>query len=207
MNNAAETITSETTTSEVPPPGDPRHGLAQVTSQVRQLIESTPAEQFDLPTPCDDFTVKELLDHFVQLMNRLAAIGDGEHWSTVMPEDFVLEDGHADAFVEGAHGVMSAWGDAAKLGEVFEVPWGELPGAAVVSFYTAEIATHGWDLATATNRELNIADDVLGAALFAAKSVPAERDDPGIPFAPAVDPGADAPVLLQIAGWLGREVG
>lgn len=200
--------TENDTPAEAPRPGDPRHGLAQVVSEVRTLIEGTTAEQLDLSTPCDEFTVKELLDHFVLVMNRLATIGTGEHWSTVMPDDFVLEDGHADAFVEGAHGVMSAWGDASKLGQTFEVPWGELPGAAVLSFYTAEIATHGWDLATATNRALTISDDALGAALFAAKSVPAEgRDDPAIPFDSVVDPGDDAPVLLQIAGWLGREVG
>ena len=204
MNNTAEKSTPDST----PPAGDPRHGLAQVTSQVRELIEGTTAQQLDLPTPCDDFTVRQLLDHFVLLMNRLAAIGDGAHWSTVMPDDYVLEDGHATAFLEGAHAVMSAWEDEARLGQAFEVPWGELPGAAALSFYTAEIATHGWDLATATERELAISDDVLAGALFAAKSVPADgRDDPGIPFAAAVDPGDAAPVLLQIAGWLGREVG
>ncbi len=208
MNKTTDKATNDPTPESVPQPGDPRHGLAQATAAVRALIEGTSADQFDLPTPCDDFTVRQLLDHFVLVMTRLATIGRGEHWSTVMPEDFVLDEGHAAAFVDGAHGVMAGWEDPSKLGDTFEVPWGALPGAAVISFYTAELATHGWDLATATSRELTIPDEALGAALFAAKSVPVDgRDDPAIPFAPAVDPGADAPVLLQIAGWLGREVG
>lgn len=203
MNNTQ----NQTDSPEAPQPGDPRHGLAQVTSQVRELIENTSAEQFELPTPCEEYNVRELLDHLVLVMNRLAVIGSGEHFSNAMPEDFVLESGHGEAFVNGAHGVMESWGDAAKLEQMFEVPWGELPGVAVVSFYTAELATHGWDLATATGRELSISDDVLGAALFAAKSVPEEgREDPFIPFAEAIDPGEDAPALLQIAGWFGRKV-
>ncbi len=187
--------------------GDPRHGFAGVTAQVRELIENTSSASFDLPTPCDEFNVRQLLDHLVLVMNRLAVIGAGEHWSTVMPEDFALEDGHGEAFVKAAHGVMNAWQDPARLEQVFEVPWGELPGVAIVSFYTAELATHGWDLATATERELTIADDLLGAAMFAAKSLPAEgRDDPAIPFSPVVDPGESAPVLAQIVGWFGRKV-
>lgn len=203
MNNTDK----QTDSPPAPQPGDPRLGLAQVTSQVRELIEQTSADQFELATPCAEFNVRELLDHFVLVMNRLAAIGGGEHWSTVMPEHFILEDGHGVAFVEAAHGVMESWGDVAKLEQMFEVPWGELPGVAVVSFYTAELATHGWDLATATGRDLTIADDALGAALFAAKSVPEDgREDPFIPFDSAVDPGEGASALLQIAGWFGRKV-
>ena len=52
-----------------------------------------------------------------------------------------------------------------------------------------------------------IDDDVLQVALVGAKFIPAEgRDDPMVPFGPVVDPGPDAPVLLQIAGWMGRDV-
>ena len=40
-----------------------------------------------------------------------------------------------------------------------------------------------------------------------AKFIPAEgRDDPMMPFGPVVDPGPDASNLLQLAGWMGRDV-
>jgi hypothetical protein len=36
--------------------------------------------------------------------------------------------------------------------------------------------------------------------------LPADGRGADVPFDPVVDPGADAPTLLQIAGWMGRRV-
>ncbi len=188
-------------------PDDPRFGFANVTSTVRSLIDGTTAHQHGGSTPCSEFTVKDLLNHINLVMNRVAVIGNGGHWSDVTDESVAQDDGHAEAFAEAAHAVMEAWTDASKLEQMYEVPWGELPGTPMLFTYTAELATHAWDLATATGQPIEIADEMLGGALFAAKMLPAEgRDDPEFPFDPVVDPGEDAPVLLQLAGWMGRQV-
>jgi uncharacterized protein (TIGR03086 family) len=101
----------------------------------------------------------------------------------------------------------AAWADDAKLGQVFEVPWASMPGAPILFTYTAELATHGWDLSTATGQPFSVPDDALRGALFAIEMVPAEgRDNDDMPFGPVVDPGPGAPVLLKLAGWAGRQV-
>ena len=195
-----------TNTPEITP-DDPRFGFAQVTSTVRGLIDGTEENQLDGSTPCAEFCVKDLLNHLNLVMNRVAVIGNGGHWSSVTDESVAQDSGHGEAFAEAAHAVMEAWTDSAKLEQMYEVPWAEIPGAPLMYTYTAELATHAWDLATATGQEIEIPDDVLGGALMAAKMLPGEgRDDPDMPFDPVVDPGADAPVLLQIAGWMGRQV-
>jgi len=188
-------------------PDDPRYGFAVVTSTVRGLIDGTTPEQFGDSTPCPDFSVKDLLEHINLVMQRVAALGNGEHWSSVTPEGLVQENGHADTYATAAHDVMNAWTDSAKLEQMFEVPWGELPGGPMLLTYTAELATHGWDLATATGQSIEVPDEMLGGALMAAQMLPSEgRDDPEFPFDPVVDPGEDAPTLLKIAGWMGRQV-
>lgn len=204
-------MSEQTTDATVTSPlgqDDPRSGFAVVTDALGGLmeaIETGPAAALDGPTPCPDFTVTDLLDHVVMVMRRVAVIGAGEHFSTVQHE--ALGAGWTAAYREAAHDVMEAWMDPAKLEAVFEVPWGSLPGAPLILTYTGELAVHGWDLATATGRELTIDDAVLQGALVAARFVPAEgRDAPDIPFGPIVDPGQGAPVLLQLAGWLGRAV-
>ena len=198
---------TETNTPEITP-DDPRFGLAQVVSSMRGLIDGVAIDQFDESTPCADFTVKDLLDHCNLVMNRVAVIGNGGHWSEVTDESVAREDGHGEAFGQAAHASMHAWTDSTKLEQLYEVPWGELPGGPVLLTYTAELATHAWDLATATGQSLEIPDEVLHGALVAAKMLPdVGREDPEFPFDPVVDPGSDAPVLLQIAGWLGRQVG
>ena len=101
---------------------------------------------------------------------------------------------------------MEAWTDPAKLGETYEVPWGEIPGGPMIYTYTAELATHGWDLATALGAEFSVDDAYLEGAYVAVQMIPAEGRGEDMPFDPVVDPGDDAPLLLKIAGWAGRKV-
>ncbi len=184
---------------------DPRADFARVVAAVGALIESTGAEDLSLATPCPDFTVKELLEHLILIPRRAAAVGRGEHWTTIGDE--AQESGWHDSWMEANHSVMEAWTDPSKLGQEYEVPWGTFPGAAILIAWTAEIAVHGWDLATARGVDFSIDDEILQTALVGAKFIPAEgREDPMVPFGPVVDPGPDASSLLQIAGWMGRDV-
>ncbi|MGI9598420.1 MAG: TIGR03086 family metal-binding protein [Acidimicrobiales bacterium] len=196
------------TNSSTPAQDDPRFGFAEVTEIVGQLIESIEAmdpEVLTRSTPCPDFTVSELIDHVVMVMRRVAVVGNGEHFGTV--QQAPLGSDRVGHYRSAAHDVMAAWTDPAKLEQMFDVPWGRFPGGPVLFSYTGELAVHGWDLAVATEQPITIDDDVLGGALMAAKFIPAEgRNEPEMPFDPVVDPGSDAPVLDQLAGWLGRQV-
>jgi uncharacterized protein (TIGR03086 family) len=184
---------------------DPRTGLTAVAAQLGDLIGATPEDTLSNATPCPEFNVKDLQEHVVMVMRRVAAIGRGEHWSSIDSE--AQDSGWHEAYLAAKQEAHEAWADPAKLGETYEVPWGELPGAPLLYTYTAELSTHGWDLATATDRPLEVDDDLLHGALVSIKFVPAEgRDDPDVPFSEVVDPGPDAPLLLQIAGWGGRQV-
>lgn len=188
-------------------PDDPRIGFAAATKAVGDLMEHVSNDQLGLPTPCSEFDVKALLDHMVMVMQRVAVLGNGQHFSTANEMTAARETGHADAFREAAHDVQKAWTDSAKLAAMYEVPWGELPGAPLLLIYTAELATHGWDLATALGLKFAIADEYLEGALVAVRMIPDDgRDDPMVPFDAVVDPGNDAPLLLKIAGWGGRQV-
>ncbi len=206
-SNATATSASDPapTSPSAPGPDDPRYGLAMVVDAVGNLMETTPASAMSLQTPCSEFLVKDLFEHLVMVLRRTAAIGRGEHWSSVDQE--AQDSGWAESYRAAAHEVMEAWTDAAKLEQVYEVPWGEVPGAPLMYTYTAELAVHGWDVAAATGAEFTIDDDLLRAPLMAAQFIPADgRGTPEMPFDPVVDPGAGAPVLLQIAGWMGRQV-
>lgn len=195
-------------TSPTPPAlaaDDPRYAFAHVVDLLGNLIESTPSERLGNATPCPEFTVKELLEHCVLVVRRVAAIGRGEHWSTITQQ--AVASGWDTDYRAAAHEIMEAWMDPAILETPLEVPWGEFPGAVLMYTYTAELAVHGWDLSQATGIGFEIDDELLGAALIAAKFIPDEgRGTAEMPFGPVVDPGLDAPVLDQIAGWMGRKV-
>ncbi len=205
MNNTHENPAPTNPPSEMP---DPRPGLAVAAEAVQSLLDHVATADFARPTPCDEFDVHALLDHITMVFRRSAAIGAGAHFSTV-EQDRVGEtiSEYQAAIAESATAQDAAWSDPARLYAMVDVPWGTIPGGAAIATYTAELATHGWDLATAIGREFTIPDDALAVALFAIKQIPAEgRDSPDIPFGAVVDPGPDAPALLTIAGWGGRQV-
>jgi len=204
-SNTTSSSTSTETVPAAPGPDDPRYAFAKVADSVGSLIEATTPEMLPNATPCPDFTVKELLEHLVLVVRRVAAIGRGEHWSSVEQE--AVDSGWAQDYRAGTHAIMQSWGDPAILDTVLEVPWGAFPGAALMHTYAAELAVHGWDLGKATGLEFAIDDDLLHGALMAAKFIPAEgRDTPEMPFSAVVDPGRDAPMIDQLAGWMGRNV-
>ena len=210
MNQTAASATTESTattaSSQVPQPGDPRYDFAVVTSAVGDLIAAVEPDQIDNATPCPDFRVKELLEHLVLAMRRVAGIGQGLAFYAIVEEP--VDDRWHDQYRQAAHDVMETWSDASKLDGTYEVPWGVITGAPFFGAYTGELAVHGWDLAQATGQELTIPDAVLEASLAGAKSdIPAEiRADEMVPFGVPVEPGPDASTLLRLAGWYGRNV-
>lgn len=198
-------MNNETAPNDLP---DPRPGLATATAAVQTLVSNVETADFGRPTPCDEFDVQALLDHITMVVRRSAAIGSGAHFSSVEQVEIgTAIDDYRAALNEAASSQADAWSDASRLGANVEVPWGTIPGGAAVATYTAELATHGWDLATALGLEFSLPDDGLTSALFAITQIPAEgRNTPEIPFDDVVDPGPDAPLLLKIAGWGGRQV-
>jgi len=98
--------------------------------------------------------------------------------------------------------------DPTRLGATFELPWATMPGAAVVASYTAEILTHAWDLAAATEQKVDWpSDEVIEPVLEGLKFGLGEdgRDDPFVPFSPVVEIADDAPAIERLAAYSGRD--
>lgn len=208
-NTSPPSVPSDTTQAEPgrePDLDDPRPALDAVVAEVGRLIAGTTTDQLTGPTPCPDFTVKELTEHLILVLWRIAAIGRGDHWSSVTEE--AIDSGWHEDYLAAATDLRSVWNRPAMLDGVYEVPWGTLPAAPVLLSYVAEVAVHGWDLATATGQSISLDDQVIAPALGVVQfGLPADgRVGTDMPFDPVVDPGADAPVLLRLAGWLGRKV-
>ncbi len=204
-DNATTTTDTTTTHSALP---DPRPDLGAVAAVARTIIAGVDQTQLGDPTPCTEFTVHDLLDHLDQVFRRVAALGNGQSWDSVQEHRVSTSVGdYAAAADVESEAMMDAWADSAKLDRVLELPWTTLTAPQTLFTYAGEIAIHAWDLATATGQSISIDDGSLAGALVAWQQVPAEgRATPELPFDEVVDPGADAPVLLQLAGWTGRQV-
>ncbi|WP_030061135.1 MULTISPECIES: TIGR03086 family metal-binding protein [Streptomyces] len=165
----------------------------------------TPAD-LDRPTPCTEFTLRQLLNHVVGGIHRFAYLGEGGR-----AEDIVAaiedpgDDGWPAALGRARARAAAAWAEDAKLGRPTAAPWGEVPGAMVVGGYVMETVTHTWDIARALDGGFALDDTLAHTALAIAELVlPRESRVEGVPFGEVQPVAEDADVHTRLAAWLGR---
>jgi uncharacterized protein (TIGR03086 family) len=184
---------------------EPVDQLEAIIPQLGELVRGIRPEQMDTQTPCTDFTVRELLGHF---LGNLDSVADGLRGEP-MPEDLaprpeILGDDPAKAYDEVMADFMAAVRSPGAMDRVLKVPFGEVPAPALVGFVAFDLMVHSWDLATATGQPFQ-PDDGLVAELeaFARQAIaPAWRD--GQTFAVEVEPSADASPLERLVAFSGR---
>ena len=163
------------------------------------VLANVAPDQFDLPTPCADWAVRDLADHIV----------DGNAWVQGLAgrEPAPAPDDLADAVrasADAAHEVFSA---PDGLTRMFELPFATMPGAGFVGMRASDVFTHAWDLAKATGQSTDLDPALAAEALEAARSriQPAMRG-PGRPFEAEQPCPEGRPIADQLAAFLGRDV-
>jgi uncharacterized protein (TIGR03086 family) len=208
------TTTTSSTTSHLT---DPRPILDRSIATGGVVIAGVRPEQLADPTPCTDMDVRTLLAHLVGVLDRIAALGNGNDPFAVT-EVPVADDRWSDAWKESAKRAADAWSDDAVLERPMALPWIEGNGAEVLASYFSELTVHTWDLATATGQQPDWDETVVTAALEARQILPAENrralyeeistamglDDVAVPFAEAVPIHDDAPAIDRLVAWNGR---
>ena len=192
-------------------------GRAVVTGA--DVIAGIRREQLD-PTPCDEYDVRGLGRHIVEVLRRVAAVGRGDDPFAVAPVGAEVDDHLLDAWLEAAHEGQAAWSDDAALERIVTLPWAQESGADTLAGYANEILVHTWDLATATGQRPQWDDEVVAAAstairrilpaegrpeLFAAIRAQMPGGGFGDPFKPVVAVGSDAPLIDQLVAYNGRQ--
>jgi uncharacterized protein (TIGR03086 family) len=212
------------TINQAPPETDVRFVFAKAVATGTAVIGAVQPTQLADPTPCDQFTVRQLLGHLVDVLGRVAIVGRGGEpmsASVGINLETTPDDGWTDAWLAAAHDVQAAWSDDASLTQTVVLPWATQSGAEALAMWTNEIIVHTWDLATATGnspvwdeRALVVALDAIRqqlpsenrAAMFEAarQGMPEGMRDFPPPFAEAVTVPDDAPLIDKVVAWNGR---
>lgn len=185
---------------------DPRDDLATAIALAGRTLAAVRPDQYDAPTPCEDFDVRRLSSHLVAVVRRIAVIGRGEDPFSVPSFADELADGAwAGAWESAAREVADVWADPGILGRELRLPVGRLPGAAGALMYSHELTVHTWDLARATGQRPVWDESLVERALTLVRRVlPAEARGGPIPFGPVTDVAADAPAIDRLVAWAGR---
>jgi uncharacterized protein (TIGR03086 family) len=177
--------------------------LVRACAAVGDLITRIGPDQWTAPTPCSDWSVRDVVNHVVEGNLVFAARVDGGP----MPERGAdhLGDDPAGAYGASAAVLRDAFGRPGVLQRSYPGPFGDASGAEILLTRLYDLLTHGWDLAQATAIPAELPDDLAEQALAFA------RDQlSGLPrttrFAEPQPICDTAPPIEQLAAFLGRQV-
>ncbi len=169
---------------------------------VNGLMAGLTPEHRDMATPCSEWNVHELVEHMVHGGHAMAGALEGAEPPDETPDFMVNGPVSAWAAME-AH--LAAAATDERLHSLHQMPFGEVPGEAVLSIIVADHLTHAWDVAQATGQPFDCSDELATFSLHVWKGlVPAEGRTDGR-FGPAIDPGADASPVDQLVGYTVRQ--
>ncbi|MBT2404204.1 TIGR03086 family metal-binding protein [Streptomyces sp. ISL-21] len=205
-SEAPSAVPSGTPSGTPSPAVDPRLDLAAAVSLAGRTLAAVRADQYDAPTPCEEFDVRRLSSHLVAVLRRIAVIGRGEAPFSVPSFADELADGEWEAAWEAASSeVAQVWADPEILGRTLQLPAGPMPGAAAAAAYTNELTVHTWDLATATGQRPAWDPALLERVLSVVRrTLPAGTRGGRVPYGEVVAVDADAPAIDRLVGWAGR---
>jgi len=173
--------------------------LEQTFAHTGRVVAGVRPEQLDYPTPCDAWTVRDLLDHMIGVVANIASQASGKP-----QEDFVLDADAARQFDALAAATLDAWRTPGALDRIVEIPAGRMPGHVLAGINLLDTATHAWDLATATGQPAELPESVATAALEASTQIIATPEIRQGRFNDELPAPADASTTERLVAYLGR---
>lgn len=162
------------------------------------VIAGVGPDQHGERTPCEEWTVRDLLEHMIGVVAGLGAAAAG-----APPGQFRLGPDPAGQFEEAAARALAAWRRPGVLDQVVDGGAGPMPGRVLAGINLLDTATHTWDLAVATGQPAALPDDVAAAALETSLATVSPEVRPGR-FAPEVALPDGADLTGRLVAFLGR---
>ena len=138
--------------------------LSQSNQEFESRLRQVSDDQWDLPTPCTEWTVRELTNHMLlgtRMSVQLLAGASQQDVIAGLGDDLMAgnQDPIAD-FVDLATQMQEGFAAPNGLEGTVDHPMGEIPRTMFVGFRIMDNGTHAWDLARAIG-----ADETLDANL------------------------------------------
>jgi uncharacterized protein (TIGR03086 family) len=168
------------------------------------LVHATSAAQLNNATPCQEWEVRDLLNHIVGGGYMFAACLRGESIDPSAAPADLLGDDHAAAFDAAIGAFSSALAETADLSAPVTLPFGTMPADVALRVAAADLLVHSWDLARATDQCFDPSVGfVASAEPFFHQFLQPELRDAGL-FAGAIEAPADASPIERLVAFAGR---
>ena len=172
----------------------------------RRLADVTP-DQLSRPTPCAEWTVRDLISHVVgeSIMSvRLLHGADAEEAMVGLDGDILGDDASA-AFATAASAECAAFEESGATERIVHHPAMDMPGAQLLGFRIGGLTLHTWDLAHGSGGDETL-DSELVEAVWAQLSpmAPFIAQTGVFGLGPSGEVGQDAPLQVRLLDLSGR---
>jgi len=185
----------------------PTAPLEQAIASTRQAMASVQPDQLSAQSPCAEWDVAGVINHVIGGAQFFTAgmkgqpPAEGQNWA---------EGDYMAAFDQATAEVVESFQQDGALEQTIALPFGEMPGAAVMGIAMTDIFTHGWDIAKATGQSTDLSPE-LAAGLLAQSQQAISPDWRGpegspAPFGAEAECADGSCAADQLAAFLGRNV-
>src|SRR6266568_2096532 len=142
---------------------EPVADLERAFAAVDELIAGIGPEQWDAPTPCSEWTVRDVVAHLVGLNLVFVAMMAGGPMPGQGRDQ--LGDDPLGAYRASAAALIAVFAEPGTLEKTFTSPLGEATGELRLRIRIADLLTHGWDLLRATGIRAELPEDLVEQSL------------------------------------------
>jgi uncharacterized protein (TIGR03086 family) len=181
--------------------------MEKVLETTMRVVDGIEPSQLGNPTPCSEWNVRDVLNHMTSGAEMVAiSLNEGG----ISPERFgeLMTEDHLGTDYKGAvHGAFARAGVALQapgaLDKMLTMPFGTMPGSAVLDTGIFDVATHAWDLARGTGQRTDFDPEVLASAIELARKLIPDLRAMGL-YGPEVTVADDTPMQDRLAALAGR---
>jgi uncharacterized protein (TIGR03086 family) len=183
--------------------------LQRAVDDAGRLVDSVGPEELANPTPCSEWTVRDLINHVTggatlfAISAEQGSVPDDE-LGRLMTGDNLGAD-YKGAFKTATARAMAAFQQPGILEKSVKLPFGEMPAGVALNIAVFDVTTHAVDLARATGKTLDD-PDLLDAALAMGKEmIGPEMRQPGV-FGPEQPAPSGASAEDKLLAFAGRQI-
>ncbi|MFF8916302.1 TIGR03086 family metal-binding protein [Streptomyces sp. NPDC015032] len=134
--------------------------MTECAAEAARIARSISTGQLDLPTPCGDWDLRGLINHWVLYTSH------GLEYRALrkdLPEELTTRDFTADAdwaqqYAAQLDRAVAAWSDPAVWEGEVDLGGSASPASEIAAMLIEEMALHTWDVARTVGEELRLSD-------------------------------------------------
>ena len=178
-------------------------GLARSSAALGDLIDRIVVDQWTAPTPCTEWTVRDVVNHLAGMNLVFVAMFENSPMPERGAEPFGADP--AEAYRRAAVALQTAAARPGILERTRVTPLGVATGTERLQWRIADLLTHGWDLVQATGVRAELPDDLAEQALTFVRAQLPSQPRSGRFADPQPIPDS-APAIERLAAFTGRPI-